>query len=185
MQIHVEWEIVKQHKQKYCNSCIPSAVEMVLKLLGKADINFYCFQDNWSLICVCIEKIGISDQKFKFFQKIRFPGMAFEQRLGNASEILDIIDREICSDRLVIISLQNPHNSDSHIWIIYGKENDGNYLGFSRDYCEDEILHLKKAGIDLRSQLLKKGGDTDILVYKQLDTDIKMATNRAECHQQN
>ena len=45
--MNLDQEIIKAHKQKYEYSCIPSAIEMVLKLLRKVGIDYYDLQDEW------------------------------------------------------------------------------------------------------------------------------------------
>lgn len=40
-------EIIDQHQQISHRTCIPSAVEMVLKLLGEVDEDYYDLQNDW------------------------------------------------------------------------------------------------------------------------------------------
>jgi len=39
--------LIDNHEQKYQCSCIPSAVEMVLKLIGKVGTDYYELQESW------------------------------------------------------------------------------------------------------------------------------------------
>lgn len=39
--------IVDQHEQKYNLSCIPSTVELILKLLNRVPVDYYKLQDEW------------------------------------------------------------------------------------------------------------------------------------------
>ena len=40
-------KIVDQHEQKSRNSCVPSSVEIVLKLLGRVKLDYYDLQKGW------------------------------------------------------------------------------------------------------------------------------------------
>ena len=47
IEINFDKEIIDKHIQKYPYSCIPSCVEMVLKLLNKVNLGYYKLQDTW------------------------------------------------------------------------------------------------------------------------------------------
>lgn len=45
--MNLDKSIIDNHEQKHQVSCIPSAVEMVLKLLRKVNVNYYELQESW------------------------------------------------------------------------------------------------------------------------------------------
>lgn len=93
-------EIIDQHQQRSHRTCIPSAVEMVLKLLGNVDMDYYDLQDVWT------------NGSFANFDGQTVSGVTF-QRINLAErgptfpcdQLFGLIDQELASDRYVIISL--------------------------------------------------------------------------------
>jgi|SRR5208283_4293444 len=65
--------IIHAHKQKYIFSCIPSAVEMILKLLRKVPVNYYDLQDAWQNKC---------DGNFNDFDGKVVEGVKFHQKFN-------------------------------------------------------------------------------------------------------
>jgi len=99
--------IIDQHQQISNRTCIPSAVEIVLKLLGKVDANYYDLQNGWTngsfvnfdgqtLSGVTFRRINLAE---------RGPTFPFDQLFG-------MIDQELSSDRYVIISLLGCRGKD-------------------------------------------------------------------------
>lgn len=160
--------IIDQHEQKYCNSCVPSAVEMVLKLLEQVDVDYYCLQDHW-----CDMKINFREHlrdhhcdlrnnneicDFEIFDNIRLKGVTFHRECRCPEELFRKIDEELDADRYVIISLPPGY----HAWVIYGRKG-SDYLSISKhgrttidcDNVKEIVLGKWKV----------KHGQTDILVY--------------------
>jgi len=115
--------IVKPHKQKYTYSCIPSAIEMVLKLLGKVDINYYDLQNDWD---------NKSDGSFGNFNGKTIKNLTFEHKFAIPRNpnfpiegLFRVINDEIASDRYVIISLfrenKETRKKSWHIYVIYAE----------------------------------------------------------------
>jgi hypothetical protein len=146
-------ELIDSHEQKYDYSCISSSVEMILKLLGKADKDFYKLQDFWKN-----EKIT-----FAAYDGFKYKGVRFEQKFkedrGPNFPLLNLfstIDQELTEGKYVLVSLVK--DWDAHIYVIHQKKND-EYLAFSKRYNETfENDHVK-------ADILGING-TDILVYK-------------------
>ena len=154
--------IIDEHKQVHQNSCIASAIEIVLKALRKVDVDFYDVQNEWPNED---GKLTFADFRDKLIHGIHFkhefniprnPSFPFEK-------LFQTIDSELIANRYVMISLPSqmipvPLRSGSHICIIYGEKD-----------CD--FLALTKAGKDtirlnnLKNKIQKAGG-TDILVYR-------------------
>lgn len=45
MKLPLNPAVLGQHVQKYAKSCVPMAVELVLKLMGEVNIDYYELQD--------------------------------------------------------------------------------------------------------------------------------------------
>ena len=146
--------IIEAHEQKYTYSCIPSAIEMILKLLGKVDISFYDLQNNWG---------NKSDGSFGDFNGKTIRGLTFERKFAvprssnfPTEELFRVIDEELASDRYVIISL--PVKNRWHMYVIYTKTDD-DYHAFSKS-------GKKTIFLDNLKPIIYKIQGTDILIYK-------------------
>ena len=147
--------IIDSHEQKFNYSCIPSAIEMVLKLLGKVDRNYYNLQNEWT---------NKKNGNFQDFHGRNIEGVTFEHKFTNHrsasfpfNDLFAEIDHELASDRCVIISLQV--DGGWHNYVIHEKRNN-DYLAFSKD---------GKITINFQGSLkthVENMQGTDILVYK-------------------
>ncbi len=146
--------IINAHEQKHRLSCIPSAVEIVLKLLEKVDTNYYDLQNNWGKK----SNGSLGDFNGKAIKGITFERIFAVPRNSSFSmeEFFQVIDDELTSGRYVIISL--PKQKKWHTYIIYAKANE-DYLVFSKSGKRTVFLN----GLKSRVYKMQK---TDILIYK-------------------
>ena len=149
------YSVVQQHKQLYNMSCIPSAVEMVLKYNKKVNSNYYELQNSWK------EK---ADGTFQDFDNKTIYGLKFTRQFNlprsndfPIDSLFKTIDNEIVAGRIVIISLPSGQNM-YHMYLLDHKTD--TYLGYSRGYNQDEVLKL-----DNIKGFVKAMGGTDILTY--------------------
>jgi hypothetical protein len=128
--MEIDWKIIDSHEQKFENSCIPSAVEMVLKLLKKVDSSYYDQQSQW-------EKIG----SFAYYDGRTIEGVTFKLRNKlTVDELFAEIDRELKENKCVIISLKSilidprqPPNK-CHMYVIYDyNEKKKDYKAFTKN----------------------------------------------------
>jgi hypothetical protein len=150
---------IDAHEQKYEYSCIPSVVEMVLKLLDKVCRNYYELQKKWD---------NRKDRSFDVFidcftKNGECEGLIFKKRDGTADELFRVIDEELEAGRYVIISLKNPVGGGDHMWVIYSRTN-GDYLSFSKASCSSQMVTFP---CNLRNYI-RKVGRTDILTYTEV-----------------
>lgn len=148
-------KIIDRHKQVYDMSCIPSSVEMVLKLLGRAPDSYYKEQNAWK---------NKTDGNFVNFDGKTINGVTFHKQFGfernenfPLTKLFETIDRELEAGRFVIISLVS--SGGWHIYVVYTKTADGDFKAVSKSgektiYAE----HIK----DIVTQM--KG--TDIMTYE-------------------
>jgi hypothetical protein len=146
--------IIDSHVQCPGNTCIPSAVEMVLKLHGAVDTDYYELQDTWS------------GSSFADFDGREIHGFRFKQVYSPADrratfpfhDLFRRIQDELQQGRMVIISL--PSNQGFHVWIIHDYDG-GNFHAFSKSdghtIRENRVMEIVQ-GI----------GGTDILVYQRM-----------------
>jgi len=149
--------LIDKHEQRYDWSCIPSAIEMVLKLLQKVGSDFYELQDNWK------EK---KDGNFSDFDGTTIRGLRFKKLFGNQrgpdfpkEDLYAKINEELNAKRFVIISLAVLNGW--HMFVLFKKIGD-EYLAFSKNGKSTLINNNVGAIID-RMQ------GTDILVYENID----------------
>ena len=148
-------EIIDAHKQRYGMSCIPSSVEMVLKLEGRVPGSFHDLQTAWK---------GKSDGSFKDFDGKTFAGVTFHQQFAlprNRDFPLDkafsTIHAELEAGRYVIAGLSSPDGW--HNWVIYDEDADREFLAVSKFGATTiEERHVKR--------VITKMQGTDIGTYE-------------------
>jgi uncharacterized protein len=148
-------KIVDAHDQRYMMSCIPSSVEMVLKLLGRVPASYYEQQDAWK---------NKADGSFHEFDGKTIEGVTFYQKFTQAhgdqfplAELFKAIDLELGAGRYVIVGL--PFGDDTHDWVIYDEDAKGEFLAVSKGgQWTMENNHVWKTITDMKG--------TDIGVYK-------------------
>lgn len=151
--------IIDQHRQISDTSCIPSAVEMVLKLIGKVNSDYYDQQNGWTngsfedfngqtISEVTFRRVNLAD---------RGPNFPFDQ-------LFDIIDQELESDRYVIISLIAGFRERScyHAYVIFDTTEDNDYLAVTKAFTnEGQVTQFID---DIKNRVEQIQG-TDILIY--------------------
>jgi hypothetical protein len=120
--------IIDGHQQRDTMSCIPSSVEMVLKLLGRVPGSYYDLQTAWK---------NKTDGSFHDFDGKTFEGVTFRQQFTMARDsafplvkLFETIDRELKAGRFVIVGLAA--GSDFHNWVIYDEDTNGEFLAVSK-----------------------------------------------------
>ena len=156
----VEENSIKFHKQKSEYSCIPSAVEMILKLLKKVSVDYYDLQNQWG---------DKKDGNFSCFERKTINGVTFQHKFDICKfprgsmfpmdALFTAIDSELNSDRLVIVALST--NGGWHNYVIYEKE--GNEYKALRKYYGVQDLCYENS-IKNRVQSIQ---GTDILTYNE------------------
>jgi len=139
--------IIDAHEQRYGMSCIPSAVEMTLKLMGRVGTNYYEQQDWWK------EK---ADGSFHNFDGKIVAGTTYHQRFTQGhgkdfplAQLFEAIDRELSAGRYVIIGL--PAEGGTHDWVIYDETTDGEFLAVSKSGPRTlENNHVRKTITDMK-----------------------------------
>ncbi|MCD6162529.1 MAG: hypothetical protein J7K40_08980 [candidate division Zixibacteria bacterium] len=149
--------IIDIHRQIDEYSCIPSSVEMILKLLGKMQINDYQLQNEWRN-----NKKG----SFNSFNGRTLQGLKFDLKFSNPrnsdfpiDSLFETIDNELDSGGMVIVSLQQ--GSNWHMYIIHEKAN-GEYKAFSKSLIKTIEIE------DVRATIERMQG-TDILIYRPIN----------------
>lgn len=166
---------IKNHEQKEPKkrTCIASSIEAVLKLLGK--INQYEHPLQLELFPVLEEKrkkkgektLNGSDFSRKYY------GVSFESKFfppirnGNfpIDKLFKKIDSELDKEKYVIISLRE--DSHFHNWIIYGKNENGDFLAVNPGTKNEiTITDVKKRVQDMEG--------TDIMIYNVIPSNEEL-----------
>jgi hypothetical protein len=138
--------VIDAHEQRYMMSCIPSSVEMVLKLTGHVPRSYYQLQNAWK---------NKSDGSFHDFDGKKFEGLTFHQKFCMARDsafpltnLFETIDRELQAGRFVIVGLAA--GNDFHNWVIYDESLDGEFLAVSKfGKWTIQQAHVKRAVIQM------------------------------------
>lgn len=145
--------IIDTHVQKDEFSCIPSAVEMILKLLRRVPVDYYDLQNQWQ---------NKKDGSFSDFDGTTCFGVTFTHKKYGprwngtpTDKLFNEIDGELGCGRYVPISIWCPPYF--HNYIVFDKT-DREYLAFSKNYAHTVELR------DIRRRVEDMKG-TDILTY--------------------
>ncbi len=132
---------IDTHTQLFSFSCIASAVEMVLKLLGRVHPDYYTLQKLWddrrngNFLDVDMQRIEGVTFLAKFSPPHRGPHFPLDQ-------LFAIIDNELSQDRYVIVSLEvQDHNY--HNFIIYGTTGSREYLAITKRHQDERISDVR------------------------------------------
>jgi len=162
--VNVDLSKIVTHQQIYIDSCIPSAVEMILKLNSRVDEDYYSLQvEQYRKLHI---ENNLDNEKYRSFDYLNdqeYYRLKFTKFSNQpAEELFQKIDKEINEDRYVIISLRNQNSFGFHMWIIYGYNKVNNdYLNFSKRYCSSDLICF-----DYLKDHVRYMGKTDILTYK-------------------
>ena len=146
--------VVNNHDQIFQLSCIPSAVEMILKYYKAVDLDFYDLQNEWK---------NKSDGSFRNFDNKELYGFTFSQKFVLPRDetfpidsLFQTIENELKSERKVIISL--PAEAGWHMFIICKQTPDGDFVSYSKLGNHTLILRNTK-------EIVKKSKGTEIMTY--------------------
>jgi hypothetical protein len=150
--------IVDRHEQRYLLSCIPSCVELVLKMLQRVDPDYYAEQDAWQ---------NNADGSFGNYNNRELFGMRFrnlfhEHPRGPTFPLEDLfarIDSELDGGRFVVVSLAS--NAGWHMYVVHSRAN-GEFHAISKASPPAGTTTIDENQV--RAVVSRMGG-TDILVY--------------------
>ncbi len=149
-------DIIDAHEQILPLSCIPSAVEMVLKLLGRTPGSYHDLQLAWQ---------NKSDGCFREFHNRTFAGVTFKYTAGPTEKLLEIIKQELSAGRFVVVGLRNP--GGWHSWVVYDQDSSGEFLAVSKDWGRTlEESHVIQA--------IRRSGGTDLGTYEYPASPVRV-----------
>ncbi|WP_294347272.1 hypothetical protein [uncultured Sphingobacterium sp.] len=147
--------VVNNHNQLFQMSCIPSAVEMILKYYKVVDFDFYGLQNEWQ---------NKTDGSFRDFDNRELYGITFSQKFVlprdatfPINSLFQTIDNELKSEKKVIISL--PVDGGWHMFVICKQTPDGDFVSYSKLGSHTLIFRNTK-------EIVKKSNGTEILTYR-------------------
>jgi hypothetical protein len=146
---------IDQHRQLPYPSCIPSSVEMVLKLIDRVPRDFFEIQEAWK------NKL---DGSFADFDNRTIAGVTFRQQFSMRrgfrfpiKKLFAAIDAELEQGRYVIVGLRNDPGS-YHNWVIVGRTDSGEYRAVTKS--GGDTLEI----VDTKARIRRMKG-TDIGTY--------------------
>ena len=146
------------HMQVYPESCIPMAVELVLKLAGRVATSYYDLQFEWKK-----KPYGT----FDIFVGRTVAGLTFQSNFTMPrgakfpyKELFATIDKELDAGRFVIIGVRDDDESPFHAWVIAERLPEGEYRGLSK-----YGMHTLEV-TDIKARIISNGG-TEIDTYTE------------------
>lgn len=146
---------IDRHRQIYDASCIPSSVEMVLKLTDRVPQDYFELQEAWK---------NKTDGSFANFDGRTIAGVTFKRQFAMPrdrrfplKELFAAIDAELAQGRYVIVGLSVGRNV-YHNWVIAGRLANGEYRAVSKNGAETMEIS------DTRARIKRMKG-TDIGTY--------------------
>ena len=153
-------KIIDAHEQGYPLSCIPSSVEMLLKLLGRVPNSYRDLQLAWQ---------NKSDGCWRDFNGKTFAGVTFTYHDGySMDQLFEAIERELHAGRFVVVGLRNP--GGCHSWVIYDQDTSGEFLAISKGQSRTiEERHVKK--------LIIQQGGSDLGTYEFPTSPVRLPSS--------
>jgi hypothetical protein len=170
--------VINGHHQVYPDSCVPMSVELVVKLEDPSQINYYDEQHKYpngkSWGGDFVRKIN----RITFTHLFTLPRYTYP-----LPPLFQTIVDELDSNRYVQLSLVSVWKKDKngnevidnnghkipqvfHCWVVYGYDNNGDFLGISRDYNINQPIYIQTGYNPTIKQQLTIMGGTDILIYR-------------------
>lgn len=151
--------IIDRHRQVYDNSCVPSAVEMVLKLTGRVPAEYYELQH---------ESKNRTDRSGADFDNVTIAGLTFHQLYALPRKrgfpfpgLFAAIDAELGAGRYVITGLTSGKHS-FHAWVIVERLANGEYRAVSKGAADTIEVTNTRA-------IIRHMKGSDILIYRPAD----------------
>lgn len=160
-------EIIDKHEQIHEGTCTPSAVEMILKLEGKVEFDFYELQNKFAFHNGANYNELVGEHYGLFFTQ------KFSMDRNNQFPIFDLfneIEKELKLERYVSISLFEGVSLDGkyhcfHNYIIYDNQNN-DFQAITRIFKDNN----PRFEFQVKKRVLSMKG-TDILVYEKIEVD--------------
>lgn len=157
---HYIERIIDQHQQITRRSCVPSAVEMILKLLGKVNSDYYDLQNS----CTNGHFSNFDGQTISdvIFHRVNLAARGHDFPYD---QLFSIIDQELASNRYVMISLlgMSSEGARFHAYVIYDIDPQTNdYLTVTK--ASQNGIYVTQFESDIKSRVREIQG-TDILLY--------------------
>jgi hypothetical protein len=151
--------VLAEHKQLSVYSCVPMAVEFVLKLLEKLPREDFRLQKAWN---------DRKDGSFSDFDGWKFDDIKFTRQFPQPRDdsfpldgLFSTIENELAAGRYVIVSLGVP--PQNHNYVIYNRLLNGEFDAVTKGQNPEQIN-------DVRARVSNMKG-TDILTYELLASD--------------
>jgi hypothetical protein len=159
MELELIEYIIKNHKQKYQNSCVPMAIELVLKLIGKVKLSYYDLQKHKNDLSrgfkefdgEIIEGVKMSHE-FPMPRDLNFP----------LEDLFSTIQKELEEGRFVTCAWRADDSTPYHAYVIYGYDEE-EFLAISTDFGRSEFEYIT----DMKTRLRNING-SDILTFKNI-----------------
>ncbi|MFH1974568.1 MAG: hypothetical protein ABIJ52_03280 [Pseudomonadota bacterium] len=124
-------KIIDTHQQIFNNSCVPSGVEMILKLEGIMNPNSYLIQETYG-----DNSRSGDDFDNKIFANVNLKIKFHKILLLSLADIINKIDSELNDNRYVLIPLKTSPDGDPnwtcHVHLVYDFAENGEYKNVTK-----------------------------------------------------
>lgn len=156
MKLELDANIIKNHKQKYANSCVPMAIELVLKLNKVVTMSYYDLQKEKKNF-----PRGFSEFDGKTINNVKI-SLDFKINRDQNFPLEDLfnkIQKELDKGRYVTCAWKDELMQSYHAYVIYGYEDD-EFLALTTDFGRSEYEYIT----DMKTRLKDIYG-SDILTF--------------------
>ena len=156
MKLNLDVDVLRSHIQKYSKSCVPMGIELVLKLMGKAEKEYYELQD---------EKGDVFRGGREYDKKIikgTMINLKFDIPRGPGFPLTDLfkaIYDELNAGRYVNCAWKPEGVANYHAYVIYGYEGD-ELLAVTKFHNDRNVHYIN----DMKKKLTDIQG-SDILTF--------------------
>jgi hypothetical protein len=155
----IDEKVFRAHDQKFPRSCIPMAVEFILKLLDLVPLDYFELQHQWNK--------SPYDNSSYFDGRIEH-GVKFTRRFPHErdanfplNDLFATIEDELRQRRYVAVALRVPGTPYFHNYVVYNSPSGGEFEAVTKCQYPEKIANVKQRVRDMNG--------TDILTYELLD----------------
>ena len=155
----LNYDLLLNHEQKYPLSCVPSSIEMILKLEKIVNKDYYELQNRAG-------NVAIGGNQFNGNKyPDEFPILTFTQKFTNPrdnnfpfDDLFRTIDEELAKNHYVIVTLK-PDRVNFHNYILFDHCHDNEYIAITKFFNKPPSWENKV------KEIIRSIQGTDIITY--------------------
>jgi hypothetical protein len=155
----IDEEVFQTHEQKYPRSCIPMAVEFILKLLTRVPRDYFELQHEWNKSPY--DNFSYFDGRIE--HGIKFTKQFPHERGANfpINDLFATIEDELRQRKYVAVALRVPGTPYFHNYVVYNALSNGEFEAVTKCQYPEKIADVKRRVREMKG--------TDILTYELIN----------------